>query len=81
MIGLDSLVRIWLCTGPTDMRKSFRGLGALVRSPAQSRSAQRLESDQRKLSWVILELATLPITALPGAHEKSGLTPSKSFIK
>lgn len=29
MIGLDSEARIWLCTEPTDMRKSFRGLSAL----------------------------------------------------
>ena len=32
MIGLDSHARIWLCTQPTDMRKSFRGLSALVRN-------------------------------------------------
>ena len=32
MIGLDSRARIWLCTEPTDMRKSFRGLSALVRN-------------------------------------------------
>jgi len=32
MIGLDSQARIWLCTEPTDMRKSFRGLSALVRN-------------------------------------------------
>jgi transposase len=35
MIGLDSQVRIWLCTEPTDMRKSFRGLSALVRNKLQ----------------------------------------------
>ncbi|WP_409525169.1 IS66 family insertion sequence element accessory protein TnpB [Nitrincola sp. MINF-07-Sa-05] len=32
MIGLDSQAKIWLCTEPTDMRKSFRGLSALVRN-------------------------------------------------
>ncbi|MBK1850959.1 IS66 family insertion sequence element accessory protein TnpB [Marinobacter sp. 1-4A] len=32
MIGLDSQARIWLCNEPTDMRKSFRGLSALVRN-------------------------------------------------
>ncbi|WP_227715451.1 IS66 family insertion sequence element accessory protein TnpB [Marinobacter sp. 1-3A] len=32
MIGLDSQARIWPCTEPTDMRKSFRGLSALVRN-------------------------------------------------
>jgi len=32
MIGLDSQARIWLCTEPTDMRKSFRGLSVLVRN-------------------------------------------------
>ncbi|BBP45453.1 hypothetical protein THMIRHAS_23920 [Thiosulfatimonas sediminis] len=32
MIGLDSQARIWLCTQPTDMRKSFQGLSALVRN-------------------------------------------------
>lgn len=32
MIGFDSQARIWLCTEPTDMRKSFRGLSALVRT-------------------------------------------------
>jgi transposase len=35
MIALDSQVRIWLCTEPTDMRKSFRGLSALVRNQLQ----------------------------------------------
>ena len=35
MIGLDSQTRIWLCTQPTDMRKSFRGLSALVRNQLQ----------------------------------------------
>ena len=32
MIGLDSQARIWLCTEPTGMRKSFGGLSALVRN-------------------------------------------------
>lgn len=32
MIGFDSRARIWLCTTPTDMRKSFQGLSALVRN-------------------------------------------------
>jgi transposase len=31
MIGLPSAVRVFLCTTPTDMRKSFDGLTALVR--------------------------------------------------
>jgi transposase len=35
MIVLDSQVRIWLCTEPTDMRKSFRGLSAQVRNHLQ----------------------------------------------
>jgi transposase len=32
MIGLDSQARIWLCSEPTDTRKSFQGLSALVRN-------------------------------------------------
>ena len=32
MIGFDSQVRIWLCTQPTDMRKSFKGLSGMVRN-------------------------------------------------
>ena len=28
-------LRIWLCTEPTDMRKSFRGLSALVKNTLQ----------------------------------------------
>ena len=32
MIGFDNQARIWLCTEPTDMRKSFNGLSALVRN-------------------------------------------------
>ena len=32
MIGLDSQAKIWLCTEPTDMRMSFRGLSDLVRN-------------------------------------------------
>ncbi len=32
MIGFDSQARIWLCTEPTDMRKSFQGLSALIRN-------------------------------------------------
>lgn len=35
MIGLDSQVRIWLYTEPTDMRMSFQGLSALVRNKLQ----------------------------------------------
>jgi transposase len=31
MIGLPPAVRVFLCTTPTDMRKSFDGLTALVR--------------------------------------------------
>jgi len=36
MIGLDSQARIWLCAEPTNMRKSFRGLSALVRAATTS---------------------------------------------
>ena len=32
MIGFDSQTRIWLCTEPTDMRKSFQGLSTLIRN-------------------------------------------------
>ena len=32
MLFPESRVRIWLCTQPTDMRKSFNGLSALVKS-------------------------------------------------
>lgn len=28
----ESTIRIWLCTAPTDMRKSYNGLSALVKS-------------------------------------------------
>lgn len=31
----ESQVRIWLCTQPTDMRKSFNGLSALVQNTLQ----------------------------------------------
>ena len=31
MLRLDGSVRIWLCCEPTDMRKSFNGLSALVK--------------------------------------------------
>ncbi len=31
MLRFDGSVRIWLCTEPTDMRKSFNGLSALVK--------------------------------------------------
>jgi len=31
MLHFDESVRIWLCTEPTDMRKSFNGLSALVK--------------------------------------------------
>jgi len=37
MLRFDGSVRIWLCTEPTDMRKSFNGLSALVK--------HRLEAD------------------------------------
>ena len=37
MLRLDGSVRIWLCSEPTDMRKSFNGLSALVK--------HRLEAD------------------------------------
>ena len=32
MLSLDGGRRIWLCTRPTDMRRSFDGLSALVRN-------------------------------------------------
>ena len=32
MLNLDGRRRIWLCTVPTDMRRSFDGLSALVRN-------------------------------------------------
>lgn len=32
MLGLTPACRIWLCTQPTDMRRSFDGLSALVRN-------------------------------------------------
>jgi transposase len=31
----ESQVRIWLCTTPTDMRKSYNGLSALVKNKLQ----------------------------------------------
>ena len=31
----ESQVRIWLCTLPTDMRKSYKGLSALVKNRLQ----------------------------------------------
>ena len=31
----ESQVRIWLCTIPTDMRKSYNGLSALVKNALQ----------------------------------------------
>jgi len=31
----ESQVRIWLCTVPTDMRKSYNGLSALVKNQLQ----------------------------------------------
>ena len=31
----ESQVRIWLCTVPTDMRKSYNGLSALVKNKLQ----------------------------------------------
>lgn len=31
----ESQVRIWLCTQPTDMRKGFNGLSALVKNTLQ----------------------------------------------
>ena len=37
VLRFDGSVRIWLCTEPTDMRKSFNGLSSLVK--------HRLESD------------------------------------
>ena len=33
MFAPGNRARIWLCTQPTDMRKSFQGLGALVKNP------------------------------------------------
>ena len=32
MIGLPATTRVWLATGPTDMRKGFDGLAMLVQS-------------------------------------------------
>ena len=32
MLSMTSECRIWLCTQPTDMRRSFDGLSALVRN-------------------------------------------------
>ena len=32
----ESQVRIWLCTLPTDMRKSYNGLSALVKNALQA---------------------------------------------
>ena len=32
MLNLDGGCRIWLCTRPTDMRRSFDGLSAMVRN-------------------------------------------------
>ena len=32
MLSLDGGCRIWLCTRPTDMRRSFDGLSAMVRN-------------------------------------------------
>jgi transposase len=43
MIGLDSQARIWLCTEPTDMRKSFRGLSALVRNQFVNRRKTQMK--------------------------------------
>lgn len=31
MLRFDGSVRIWLCTEPTDMRKSYNGLSAMVK--------------------------------------------------
>ena len=31
MLGSDGSMRIWLCTEPTDMRKSYNGLSAMVK--------------------------------------------------
>ena len=35
MLSFPPAVRIWLCTQPTDLRKSFDGLAALVRERLQ----------------------------------------------
>ena len=31
MLFLDGNIRVWLCTEPTDMRKTYNGLSALVK--------------------------------------------------
>lgn len=36
MLRLDGSVRIWLCTVPTDMRKSFNGLSAQVKNQLEA---------------------------------------------
>ena len=33
MLSIDPGCRIWLCTQPADLRRSFDGLSALVRNP------------------------------------------------
>jgi hypothetical protein len=39
----ESHVRIWLCTAPTDMRKSYHGLSALVKFKKLKRHRHRAE--------------------------------------
>lgn len=39
MLLTDSLKKIWWCTQPTDMRKSFDGLAALIKNKLQENPA------------------------------------------
>ena len=46
MLFPESGVRVWLCTQPTDMRKSYDGLSALVKNQLQEN-----ESLKQQLNW------------------------------
>ena len=45
MLSIDPACRIWFCTQPTDMRRSFDGLSALVRN--------HLASDPTSGDWFV----------------------------